>query len=439
MLQLSIYTYIFQHASSFYLYNSEHGILANISERLYSLLYNRDFNSIPHNSQKELIEKGILVESDKKYMYYDEMKMRFLSASYEKEHMGLVIVPFTGCNFACPYCFESKKHPMLMSENIENDLIAFINAHSAQSMALTWYGGEPLIAFKNIKSIYNKLINQTKVNIEKHAIITNGYLLNQEILNFFRDAHLSEMQITLDGTEEHHNQTRFLKQNKQGTFHKIIDNIRMAVETLPNCHIAIRININKSNEQDFFDIYNKFSKEFKEKQISIYPGFIREETPDHHSLCYESIDSQCICNFYERVKKLGGNVNFFPRKAPKGCMVNKLNSYIIGPEGEIYKCWNDVSNTEKIVGYINQKQITNKPLLYRYMNETTPFSNSQCKDCLLFPVCSGGCAWYQYKNIFENGRFNICSQFKERGNLEKALIQSLEKQGKSNTLKQLYV
>ena len=73
------------------------------------------------------------------------------------------------------------------------------------------------------------------------------------------------------------------------------------------------------------------------------------------------------------------------------------------------------------------------------MNETTPFSNSQCKDCLLFPVCSGGCAWYQYKNIFENGRFNICSQFKERGNLEKALIQSLEKQGKSNTLKQLYV
>lgn len=244
MLQLSIYTYIFQHASSFYLYNSEHGILANISERLYSLLYNRDFNSIPHNSQKELIEKGILVESDKKYMYYDEMKMRFLSASYEKEHMGLVIVPFTGCNFACPYCFESKKHPMLMSENIENDLIAFINAHSAQSMALTWYGGEPLIAFKNIKSIYNKLINQTKVNIEKHAIITNGYLLNQEILNFFRDAHLSEMQITLDGTEEHHNQTRFLKQNKQGTFHKIIDNIRMAVEILPNCHIAIRININ---------------------------------------------------------------------------------------------------------------------------------------------------------------------------------------------------
>ena len=159
MMQLSIYTYIFQYADSFYLYNSEHGIIANISERLYSLLYNRDFNSIPHNSQKVLIEKGILVESDKKYMYYNEMKMRFLSASYEKEHMGLVIVPFTGCNFDCPYCFESKKHPKLMSENIENELIDFVNAHSASNIALTWYGGEPLVAFKNIKSIYNKLLD----------------------------------------------------------------------------------------------------------------------------------------------------------------------------------------------------------------------------------------------------------------------------------------
>lgn len=43
------------------------------------------------------------------------------------------------------------------------------------------------------------------------------------------------------------------------------------------------------------------------------------------------------------------------------------------------------------------------------------------------------------KNIFKNGGFNICSQFKEKGNLEKALIQSLEKQEKSNTSKQLYV
>lgn len=77
MLQLSIYTYIFQHAENFYLYNSEHGILAYISERLYGLLYNRDFTSIPSNTRKELIGKGILVEDDEIYMYYDEMKMRF--------------------------------------------------------------------------------------------------------------------------------------------------------------------------------------------------------------------------------------------------------------------------------------------------------------------------------------------------------------------------
>lgn len=56
----------------------------------------------------------------------------------------------------------------------------------------------------------------------------------------------------------------------------------------------------------------------------------------------------------------------------------------------------------------------------------------------LFPVCSGGCGWYQYKNLFENGKFDICSQFSDRRNLEKALVMSLEK-SETNTLKQLYV
>ena len=439
MPQLSIYTYIFQHADSFYIYNSEHGIIARISERLYSLLYNRDFTYIPPDFLKVLIDKGILIEPDKKYIYYDEMKMRFLSASYDKEHMGLVIVPFSGCNFDCPYCFECKKHPKLISEKTENELIDFVNAHSARNIELTWYGGEPLVAFKNIKSIYYKIVNNTKVNIKRHELVTNGYLLNQEMMDFFHEAHLNEMQITLDGIEEHHNQTRYLKDTKQGTFHIIVDNIRKAVECLPDCNISIRVNVNKNNEKDFFEIYDKFSKEFKKKTIAIYPGFIREETPDRHSLCYNSIESRHIYSLYEKIKDLGGNVNFFPRKAHKGCMVNKLNSYIIGPEGEIYKCWNDVSNPKRIVGYINKKEITNKPLLYRYMNETTPFSDSQCKDCLLFPVCSGGCAWYQYKNIFEEGKFDICSLYKDRSILERALIKSLEKKEKPNILKRLYV
>lgn len=63
--------------------------------------------------------------------------------------------------------------------------------------------------------------------------------------------------------------------------------------------------------------------------------------------------------------------------------------------------------------------------------------NDQCKDCLLFPVCSGGCGWYKYKNTFESGNFRVCSQFKDKHNLEKSLIYTLEKN--SSSLKMLQV
>lgn len=54
-------------------------------------------------------------------------------------------------------------------------------------------------------------------------------------------------------------------------------------------------------------------------------------------------------------------------------MINKLNSYIIGPEGEIYKCWNDVSNTAKVIGNIQEECLENSTLFARYMTDLSPF------------------------------------------------------------------
>lgn len=427
-MRLSIYSYTFANGSHFYLYNSESSIFAEISELLYSQLYNRDFSSIKEETLNALKNKKVVIEDNEMYLYYDKMKMQFLSNAYNKENIALVIVPYTGCNFACPYCFEEKKNPALITEKTEDEIINFLSSHpSVKNTSLTWYGGEPLLAFNNIRSIYNKIKDKTTLNIINHSIVTNGYLINTEILDFFKEAQLKEMQITLDGTQEHHDQTRCLKHNKGGTFNQIMNNIHAVFEKLPDCRVAIRINISKKNMDDFLIMRNHFSTHFNSPNLTIYPGFIREETKDGCSLCHQSIKADEIIHFYETLREKGGNVNFFPSKADKGCMINKLNSYIIGPEGEIYKCWNDVSNPNKIIGYIHQKEILNRALLGRYMTAVSPFENSKCKNCLLFPVCSGGCGWYRYKNTFENGQFDVCCQYKDKRNLELALINSLKK------------
>lgn len=107
--------------------------------------------------------------------------------------------------------------------------------------------------------------------------------------------------------------------------------------------------------------------------------------------------------------------------------MHQLNSFIIGPRGEMYKCWNDVNNDSKIVSYINNKKIINRKLLYHYLTETHPFSDSNCKDCLHFPICSGGCGWYRSRNVLDKGKFNICPLQKDIRILEESLMLSLDK------------
>lgn len=69
--------------------------------------------------------------------------------------------------------------------------------------------------------------------------------------------------------------------------------------------------------------------------------------------------------------------------------------------------------------------IENKPLLYKYMNDLSLFGDSKCKNCLLFPVCTGGCAWYRSRNTYEGANFDLCSLFVNKEDLEDCLLSSL--------------
>ena len=108
-------------------------------------------------------------------------------------------------------------------------------------------------------------------------------------------------------------------------------------------------------------------------------------------------------------------------------------AFIIGPEGEIYKCWNDVGHIDRIIGNIADRQPTNKLRLYRYLNETSAFSDIKCKECNVFPICEGGCGHYRYRNTFENASFNLCTRYKDARILEESLLMSINQYSRSKS------
>ena len=167
---------------------------------------------------KYLKENGFIVDADFDeiaFLKYYNYKVRFA-----QDYLSLTIAPTLSCNFDCPYCFENKRGG-IMSKEVQDKVIASLEdklSFGVKKMDLTWYGGEPLLCFDIIKSLCDRINTCTeKYSVKcKMGMITNGYLLNSEIVDFLEKNNISA-QITIDGMAENHNQRRYLR-NGEGTF-----------------------------------------------------------------------------------------------------------------------------------------------------------------------------------------------------------------------------
>lgn len=357
------------------------------------------------------ISNKIMVKPDEDNDFLLEHHFTTDIISYSNRRLGLVVAPTIGCNFDCPYCFEPGKKSYTMTEEIIDDLILFIKKHKeANLLDLVWYGGEPLLAFKKIQTILRRIRDEVPIKLGNHDIITNGYYFTPQVIEFFKEFPLDTIQITFDGGRERHNNLRKQKKTGEPTYDHIIENIDRIVDELPGTQIHLRINIEKSNVNDFIEGKKFFEKRWKNKDLIVYPGILRIDNEDGTAIACSAMNKWESANFLYDINEKGVfKTDIYPKiRLAKNCCATRLNSYIVGPRGEIYKCWNDVSDDNKIVGYINQEKLTNPKLLYRYLVGSKWYANSECKECFFLPICNGNCAWYALKNIYDKGEYIIC-------------------------------
>lgn len=424
---LSRYTHIFKTSKGDHLaYISRTNALIKIEEELFVILTNlkdKSFekNSIPEDAWETLTRLKIVTTKEEEEDYLRNLQMRSLMETFSLDKLILVVAPTSSCNFSCPYCFEKTKTNHFMSDEIIDNFIEFVNRFElAKYIHFTWYGGEPLMALPIIEKILGKLDTKFKEGkIGYHGIITNGYNVTPKMIELFKKYPLNEIQITLDGRKERHNQTRKLKATGGDTYDKIIENIGILLNEFDNTKFSIRVNIDRNNSSDFVMVRDMLTNKWpNEKRLSIYPGIIRIEDPIKKCMACNAMKHDDIRELFYSMKD---SVRFYPQLREKGCGATHLNSYIVGPLGEIYKCWNDMSNESKIIGYINQDKFTNQALFNKYVLSCDCFKDPKCLSCFYLPICIGGCAWYKLVNIFDNGHYDLCTLYNGDGVLEKCL------------------
>lgn len=353
-----------------------------------------------------LIKARILVdnqEDDLNVYLADVLKNR-----YNSSDMALTILPTRGCNFGCIYCYEQDRPNVLMNEQTEKAIVKFVCSNSnLKRLSVVWYGGEPLLNFDSMVRL-TKMFKQ--LNIEYSAkIVSNGYLLTKEKADLMKDLAIRNIQITFDGSEEIHNQRRFLL-GGQPTYRKIMDNLKYLLSINKEITIDIRTNIDRRNKDDYNKFYQDFKSEINDKRVTMYPGFVSdllssECVSPEFNISEGGYKAQFILDIFD---KYGIEIkSFLPKYRRHSCVASKYFAFVIGPEGELYKCWRMVGNQKEAIGNVNDGSF-DMVKFSKYLIGADYTLDSKCIQCEFITLCGGGCPLVRMRNKYEKISLNHC-------------------------------
>jgi uncharacterized protein len=368
------------------------------------------------DNYKDLIRGGILVEDND-----DELKRLNLQCNmwkFDNSSLGLTIAPTTACNFSCVYCYETGIKPAVISLDIEDAIIEFIESQSKskklQNLGVTWYGGEPLLAFESIVRMAEKMIelsNKYSFGYDS-SIITNGYLLERDVAEKLNELHVSTIQVTLDGPSAVHNKRRPLK-NGGETFEKIITNIQNTADLFKN--YTVRINTDSTNENEVVEVFLLLEKLGILNKLNPYLGRVHASSDACADLTSCVLDNSAFAqveiNLYKNLISKGFyRILPYPIVHIGYCSAIKYNTFVIDPLGRLYKCWDVIGIEEQSFGNIENLQSFNSNFVDWLSLQASQIP--QCNSCDVFPICAGGCPYHYISNEYKKSGKPDCQQWK---------------------------
>lgn len=182
------------------------------------------------------------------------------------------------CNLRCPYCYvgDSRKKQELSTQEWF-DVIEQIPFYSF----VTLVGGEPLMK-KDFIPILERTAQKT---LGKLNVVSNGILINDEIIDAFIRSKMMLLSISLDGYGKNHD----LNRNKEGIFDKIIGNLEGIQQKKQSKYpmVDIKTIVLENNLGDLVKLY-KLCGEMKFDFLSI--SFLRNNNLKQNSILQDSFE-----------------------------------------------------------------------------------------------------------------------------------------------------
>jgi len=271
-------------------------------------------------------------------------------------YLELIIMPTEACNFRCTYCYETFEHKQ-MKASVVTGIKSLIDrrAGDLDELQISWFGGEPLLAFDVITDICTHGIKVAKSNGFDFSsnMTTNGYFLDRKRFLSCLALGIDSFQISLDGDEHTHNASRKLASGA-GTFDRIWANIMSMKQLSVDFTILLRLHYTYENFLSIAEFARRTNDalgndrrfEFFFKNITRLGG------PNDESITLLSEKQQLDIEAY-LWDACGRDRSPVPAE-DKVCYAAQGNSLIVRSTGRLAKCTVALTDDFNDIGFIKE-------------------------------------------------------------------------------------
>lgn len=286
-----------------------------------------------------------------------------IARSIAPDYLKLIILPTEKCNLRCTYCYEDFAIGRMLPEvtrGVKN--LISRRGRDLRTLHLSWFGGEPLLAPREIIEICKHAQEVARENpgMEfQSSMTTNGVLLDIPMATQMTEIGVQSYQISLDGPEELHNTSR-VTVNGGGTYQAIWSNLIKMHETDLQFIANLRVHYRPENWQALFplldDIKENFGGDYRFRVVFNPIVRMGGKNDDKITKITRKDKEDIAAQLYARV---GQNTMEGPAaEATEGmhavCYAATANSLVIRSNGSVNKCTVALNDDRNDVGRINE-------------------------------------------------------------------------------------
>ena len=333
------------------------------------------------------------------------------------------------CTLSCRYCYAGSKFKKDMSLATAQKIVDFAMeiAPPGDKMEFGFFGGEPLLRFDLIKEIIN-YIRKKEREVGKAiclGVTTNGTLLTQTILDFFKDENV-DLCVSIDGPAHVHNLNRRYKDGR-GSFEDVMRNLSQAIEHLGSLQVNA---VYGPDTIDFLPESVSFFSQLGVSVIHLNPNicaFWEESTYPKLREVYMQIANHYIQSYQQgqeiAINLIDSKIIVFLKggyQRTDKCGMGETE-WGFAPSGNIYPCERligDDHDSSYCLGNIH----TGLDLMRRSsLIEHRGNRNEECRTCALQKFCMN---WCGCTNYYMTGHTDLAGPMMCES--EKAAIQAAE-------------